>query len=91
MENLSIFRIFQDLSKENENPRVSSYRKITLSLYVGTIIYGAFTFMFDNRQLIIFESSSAPPLLLNIVLFEVLWLRYLFYITSFAAVIGIFA
>lgn len=79
------------MSLNLENPRVSFYKKGCVALYIMTILYGAVTFFFDNKKLILFETSDASPLLLNIILFEVLWLRYLFYITSFAIIIAIFA
>ena len=69
----------------------AKYEKVKIACLLLVITHGGFTFFFNSADEYMFSKAEVPKTLMNLILFELLILRYVFYVMSFACIIGIFA
>jgi hypothetical protein len=67
------------------------YKKYLLGLYITIVAYGGVGLWFNNANVLLFQSCGAAVWLVNLILFQLILLRYIFYMVSFCAIIGIYA
>lgn len=79
------------MCKKHKYNNPTRYEKTKYYCFILIILHGGVTFFFNSADEFMFSSADVPKSLMNIILFELLCLRYVFYVMSFACIIGLFA